>query len=402
MRFNDIPETLRPRFAATEFEFGVLRDHSKGDATARLEAGEHESLVFFLLQSNTFTSRAPIDPATLARETAAQDFKPTVFVRARIRDFLAALEQPAERQRLTYWQTHLPREKRSAAVLESYLHEALDDLHTTQSAVGSFHVGRTLSTDTSLASSFAISGALASLRRIDQDLKVENVLIVGPGHDFVPPANLHDETPPQSFEPYLTADALLATRLSEEQFLTIHCFDINERVLHFIEEFKRSAAPKLILPSEPGSKAFNEWFDISGRTVGIVSADVYRRTISVRPSMAKKVTGEHLNIVTDRLVPSPSYDLVVVMDVLRYFREKELGLALANIQSMLRPGGYLVHDDARPEAAEFTRLLEMPQSQKGSVNAGTPPQRPVLHSPSSLAAGHFLQQPEESFLSLRY
>lgn len=328
-----------------------------------MEAGEREMLVYYLLQSDTFTSRAAIDPATLARETAAQDFKPTVFVRARIRDFLAALEKPAEQQRLTYWQTHLTQEQRNAATLELYLHESLEQLHALQKP-GS----QTLRTDTTLESSFAIAGAAVSLRRLDPHVEIEKVLIVGPGQDFAPPANMHEDVPPQSFEPYLTADALLASRLGEEQFLTIHCFDVNPRVLHYLEEFKRSAAPKLILPVEQQSKAFDDWFETAGRAVGIPSSDAYRRTISVRPGIARRVTGQQLNIVTQRLVPSPGYQLVIVFGVLRYYREKELALALANLRSMMREGGYLIHDDPRPEISELTGILDMPSVQKGSVD----------------------------------
>lgn len=370
VRLNDLCEGLRPRLAANDFEFGALLDHARTNMASRLEAGEHETLVYFLLQSDAFTSRAAIDPLTLARQTAAQDYKPTVFVRARIRDFLAAMEKPAERQRLTYWQTHLTREQLTVATLELYLHETLNHLSRADKNGTSSYPGRSLLSDTTLASSFAISGAAVSLRRLDPKVQVEKVLIVGPGHDFAPPGNLHDDIPPQSYEPYLAADALLASDLAEEPFLNIHCFDINARVLHFLEEFKRSAAPKLTLPVEPASNAFNSWFETSGRAVGIVSSDAYKRTISVRPGVAKRVTGEKLDIVTERLVPSPGYDLVIAFDVLRYFREKELSLALANIQAMIRPGGYFIHNDARAEAGEVTGLLEMPVIQRGSVNLG--------------------------------
>jgi hypothetical protein len=120
---------------------------------------------------------------------------------------------------------------------------------------------------------------------------------------------------------------------------------------------------------EPGSRAFHEWFAAVGRSIGIPSQDAYRRTIAVRPSLAAKIGGQSLNIATQRLVPTPEYDLAVVMNVFQYLRDKELALALANVYSMLEPGGILIHNERREELTVVAGALGMPIIQRGTAGA---------------------------------
>jgi hypothetical protein len=54
---------------------------------------------------------------------------------------------------------------------------------------------------------------------------------------------------------------------------------------------------------------------------------------------------------------------VVVTNVLPYFDDVELMLAMRNISSMLVPGGVLLHNEARPLLRDVTAALGLPVEQ---------------------------------------
>ena len=66
--------------------------------------------------------------------------------------------------------------------------------------------------------------------------------------------------------------------------------------------------------------------------------------------------------MTERLTGKP-FDLVVVTNVLPYFDDVQLMLALRNIAAMLAPGGVLLHNEARPLLGEVTATLGLPVEQ---------------------------------------
>ena len=51
--------------------------------------------------------------------------------------------------------------------------------------------------------------------------------------------------------------------------------------------------------------------------------------------------------MTERLGGGP-FDLVVATNILPYFDDGELMLAMTNIAAMLAPGGVFLHNEARP------------------------------------------------------
>jgi hypothetical protein len=58
------------------------------------------------------------------------------------------------------------------------------------------------------------------------------------------------------------------------------------------------------------------------------------------------LSARRLNIIAERYDPSPRFDLIVVTNVFPYFETRlELPLAVANLAAMLRPGGWLVHNE---------------------------------------------------------
>jgi chemotaxis methyl-accepting protein methylase len=84
-----------------------------------------------------------------------------------------------------------------------------------------------------------------------------------------------------------------------------------------------------------------------------------RKTVRVGAKPAAALTAATLDIVTERL-NSGSFDLVLVTNVLPYFDDVQLMLALSNIAAMLAPGGVFLHNEARPLLQEVTAALGLP------------------------------------------
>ena len=82
-------------------------------------------------------------------------------------------------------------------------------------------------------------------------------------------------------------------------------------------------------------------------------AGVRVRAVGVSPYVVLTIVPRDLNIVVQRepLAPSDRYDLIVATNVLVYYDAFEQSLALANIASMLRPGGiFLTNYELAPSA----------------------------------------------------
>ena len=60
--------------------------------------------------------------------------------------------------------------------------------------------------------------------------------------------------------------------------------------------------------------------------------------------------------MTERLEGRP-FDLIVATNILPYFNDVELTLAVINMAAMLAPGGALLHNESRPLMHEVTAAL---------------------------------------------
>jgi hypothetical protein len=85
-----------------------------------------------------------------------------------------------------------------------------------------------------------------------------------------------------------------------------------------------------------------------------------------------------MNILTERYEPSPEYDLVVVTNVFLYFNTSELLLSLGNIHSMMKTGGYLIHNEFRPELETFSRALHLVPIQARTVVLSSGSKNPLI------------------------
>lgn len=348
------------------------------DTAARLRDGESDHLIFFLLQSNKFTRRAKIEPALSARDfvqsltpaaraaylageaAPALASKVPAGVKERMRDFLSALQHPQPDERLTWFRQSLLESGRSLDYLCTEYARAMRFLYQKEFVPGngaSPYQSRGHSSDTRIESSFAVATALNVLKALDARLRIARVLIVGPGLDFAPRTDFIDSYPPQSYQPYAVADALLASGLAAPGHLRIDCVDINPRVLDFFREFPHRRERRLILLHGWNSSEYNEYFRTLGHSIGVESPTAGGKSLLVSQQAADSIGATKLNVITDRYDPPPHYDLIVATNVFVYFNSTELVLALDNIRSMLTPGGYLIHNELRPEVEEFSTAL---------------------------------------------
>ena len=93
-----------------------------------------------------------------------------------------------------------------------------------------------------------------------------------------------------------------------------------------------------------------------------VAQGLRAKTVAVAGAAARVLHAEALDIVTERLDGTP-FDLIVATNILPYFDDTQLALALANITSMLAPGGVFVHNEQRPILGELTAALGVPLQQ---------------------------------------
>jgi hypothetical protein len=135
-------------------------------------------------------------------------------------------------------------------------------------------------------------------------------------------------------------------------------FDLSPRVNRHIERIReqagQGAGPVVHLARDasiewnPLLVAYWERFgDRIGEPVPPVPAPpgVQVRAVRIRPAIARAIVPEDLNVVLQRLGPmslEQRFDLVVATNVLVYYDLFEQSLAVANLASMLPPGGLLL------------------------------------------------------------
>ena len=100
-----------------------------------------------------------------------------------------------------------------------------------------------------------------------------------------------------------------------------------------------------------------------GRTAGLERWHGHlRKSVRVGSDVARALHAETLDIVTERL-GGPRFDLVVATNILPYFDDPSLVLALTNIAGMVAPGGVFLHNEARPLVRDVTAAIGLPFEQ---------------------------------------
>ena len=349
--------------------------------------GDLDHLVFYTLQSRHITQLPPIEPALSAKAFTDSRRVPD-DVRARIAAFLRAAAHEDADARLTYFRTLV------TAVWPSPADRPLGLTHEYERAMGflyqkefiaqrgpdpagaieSLYHSRGFSTDTAVESGYVVHLGLAVLKAMEPERRVRRVLIVGPGLDLAPRTGFIDSVPPESYQPWAVIDALVGLGLSRLDDLAVIGADINPRVVDHLRR-EHDAPPLLHLASglAPARSLtieaeYREYFAGLGDAIGSARQAPGlpdgrpTRLVQVRPAAARTLSAERLDIVTERL-PGQPFDLVIATNILPYFDDVELTLALANISGMLASGGILLHNEPRPGLREIADATGLPLQQ---------------------------------------
>ena len=373
---------------------------------ARLAQGDEDSLVNFMLFGTSFT-RQPRVTATQIEEIKQQGKQP--LVEARADDLARALAAPGNNERLLFARQLLVERKRyspgtaaSRSNAREYLLKALarvlseqdNYIKTLESArlLGNpseefaersrLYRARGLSSDTSLLPNFAIEEALAMIRGRDllKAGSVRRVAIIGPGLDFTDKQSGYDFYPQQTIQPFAIIDTLLRLGLAKADALQVTTFDLSPRVNDHLERARQRAqrgqSYVVQLPRDPQAQwkpesiryweRFGDQIGMSVPPVAVpaTTGELKIRAVRIRPNVVARVTAMDTNIVLQRseLPPAEQFDLIIATNILVYYDIFEQSLAMKNIERMLRPGGFMLSNNA---------LLELPFSHVRSAGYTT-------------------------------
>ena len=421
IRWQDLPTQLQEWLKSKQIEESNFEKYLatiRQETEVRERDGEFDHLIFFALQSTLLTDLPKIEPAQSAFEFVnslqqeerqryldeSQNYLPASSslpdaVTIRLKAFEKALSKKRSDERLAYFKQFLEKTiPRKASTFESLTREyfrAMKFLYRKEflsrgiknpaelaAYVASLYQTRGHSTDTQIEANFAMSDALAALKAQHPEARIHDVLIVGPGMDFAPRTDLMDLFGPQSYQPFAVADALLNLKLSERRKLNIHCVDINDRVIDFLNSRSSQKSVSLSVLSgiaekkdRPLSDEYKNYFRNFGRSLGaeskLVLPEIWQthlsKKIQLQPEILKSISAEKMNIITQRCSSDKKFDLVIVTNVFPYFNDVELSLALTNIAAMTKPGGYWLHNESRNLLIHLALLLEVPSLQSRTV-----------------------------------
>lgn len=399
--------------------FDAYVDRLRETHARRVKEGDLDHLIFYALQSGKFTTEPPIEPALSAKALVSAldaaerkrfltggDASPSHVpsaVRSRLSRLLQALDSPRNDARLAYFRelvtaTFPDSAKREADLVREYLRvmrfvyekEFVAQRAGTPAAVAELYRTRGLSTDTAVEAGYLVHLGLGVTKALDSDRRIRRVLIVGPGLDLAPRTALHEDGPPESYQPWAVIDALVSLGLSRLDDLEVVAADINPRV---VAHLRRAAAapPALSLVSEIRDSEtvtltpeFREYFAQLGKGIGeansparVTSSNGHlRKTVKVGASAAQALHAVRLDIVTGHL--ASQFDLVIATNILPYFDDAELSLAMANIAAMIAPGGVFLHNEARPLIGDLTTALDLPLTQSRHATIATVRDAPPL------------------------
>jgi hypothetical protein len=396
------------RQGITSAGFPSYLEHLRQTHAARMREGDLDHLVFYLLQSTRFTSLPAIEPALSAkalvdgldagerqmflRDPQAALPRIAAPVRSRVDALCRALDSSSRDARLAYFRElanatfpDLRREgQREAALFREYLRvmafiyeKEFVAQRSGPGAVAELYRSRGLSTDTAVEAGYLVYLGLGVVKSLEPDRRIRRVLIVGPGLDLAPRTALLEVGPPESYQPWAVMDALLSLELSRADDLEVVAADINPRV---VEHLRRSRVepPVLTLVSEIRESEtvtladeYRTYFTQLGRSIGDVSEGApsvggatghLSKTVRIAPAAARVLGAETLDIVTERL-DGTVFDLVIATNILPYFDDVELMMAMSNVAAMLARGGIFLHNEPRQVMGNVTAAVGLPFEQ---------------------------------------
>jgi SAM-dependent methyltransferase len=374
-----------------------VADHD-AEIRARLAQGDEDSIVNFLLFGTSFTKQPRVTLNELQRLNAAQsDPANDTIIAARIGDLVTVAAMPGGNDRLIFARKVLIGKGINLRTLKGKA-DAAKFLATSLRRVMSENSGyartieaarlqgdateefaerstlfraRGLSSDTSLLPNYAIEESLKEMksRGLLEPSSVQRVAIIGPGLDFTDKQEGYDFYPQQTIQPFAVIDSLLRLGLGPARDVQVVTFDLSERVNgHLMQARMRAQRGQSYFVQLPrdetagwNSGAVSYW-ERFGDQIGkpasplatpAVAGTLKSRAVRIPPSIIQKIAPVDTNIVAQRLelAPAEKFDLVIATNILVYYDNFEQSLAMLNIERMLKPGGFLLSNNA---------LLELP------------------------------------------
>jgi len=378
---------------------GWIERHDR-DVRARLERGDEDTIVNWLLFGTSFTSKpravlGAVDSGTADRELVLR--RTIELISARVEDLLQALAAPGTDERRLFARALLQRRGlrlataadreaardylRAAIVRVAGEQEEIDqELGTTSGRdpltefVRRSRLFRTrgLSLDTSLVTNYSVEQALAAMkaRGLLTPGAVRRVGIVGPGLDFADKDVGFDVYPQQTLQPFAVLDSLkrlgLAPTSGDPEIVLL---DISPRIVDHVTQARARAARNigytlhLPLPKRtPWLPEVRAYWQAFGDRIGTpappppskaIAELAELRAVRARPSAVQRMSVLDLNVVTERL-DGEAFDLVIGTNVLIYYDVLEQALALSNIEAMLKPGAFLLANVSAPNLTSVT------------------------------------------------
>ena len=376
------------------------------DNVGRVREGDLDHLVYYLLQSSRISSAPAIEPAVSARRlvesldtdrraaylrgdrAAAPPVPPEVT--ARIAALLKAAQAPRGDARLTYFGALLDAAyadptTRAAGLAAEYL-RVMRFLYQKEfvaqreaspaAAVAELYRRRGLSTDTAVEAGYVVHLGLGVLKALEPTRRVRRVLIVGPG-----------PRPGAAHRPRRIGGPRELSALGRAGFGAVarprHAGRPGDRGRRHQPSRGRApgAGPRASAAAARGQQPAREpvavvvarYRDYVDRFGGALSAQAAApardlgngqrgKTVSVSAQAARALRATPLDIVTQRL-DGERFDLIIATNILPYFDDPQLALAVANIAAMLAPGGAFLHNEQRPIIGDLTGAMGLPLQQ---------------------------------------
>jgi hypothetical protein len=314
--WTDMPQQARSvaaQLGISVSNFAETLDAIDRRTAARLREGDWDDLIYYLLQSRSFTEMEPIEPALSAIEFVQPGPIPA-NVTKRIEAFLRAMRAPSNVRQQYLANLHPAGnevEKQYVRAM-AFLREKevrCREKPDPQACIAQLYTNRGLSTDTSKQAFKTVEAAIAWIAKNRPEFHGRRVLILGPGVDFSPRTGLRDDVPPGVYQPEQVRQLLKPDR--------VDCADVNPLVTTYAKSVCDSSY--------------------------------------------------EMNIATSVVDRAPGWDLIIATNVLLYLDDAELLLAMNNVGSMLNPGGIFLHNDARFQANLFGKACGLPAVQFGEI-----------------------------------
>ena len=234
-----------------------------------------------------------------------------------------------------------------------------------------FH-DRGISLDTTILLSFGIEGALRDMkdRAVLPERSITRVAVIGPGLDFTDKGFGYDFYPLQTLQPFAVYDSLIRLGLAEPGKIDITAFDISREVLEHLrgahDRAKMGENYVVQLPREswPWVTEAVQYWRAFGSEIGEPAAPVQpppalkgleTRAVAIRPDVILSCKPVDLNVVFEQVDRSDTgrFDLIIATNVFLYYDTLEQALALQNISTLLKPGGFFLTNDWLPGVSQI-------------------------------------------------